>query len=126
MSFIFSNKNPAGRMVGDCTVRAISAITKEDWETTYCRICMQGYLMNDMPSSNSVWGSYLRTLGFRRDAIPNDCPDCYTVQDFCDDHPSGEYILATGNHVVAVIDGNYYDTWDSGNEIPIYYWRREK
>ena len=25
-------------------------------------------------------------------------------------------------HVVAVIDGNYYDTWDSGDKIPIYYW----
>ena len=81
--------------------------------------------MNDMPSSNAVWGAYLRTRGFRRDVIPNSCPDCYKVTDFCKDNPTGRYILATGNHVVAVINGDYYDTWDSGNEIPIYYWRKE-
>jgi len=34
-------------------------------------------------------------------------------------------ILATGTHVIAVGDGNYYDTWDSGQEVPIYYWRKE-
>ena len=57
--------------------------------------------------------------------IPNTCPDCYTIADFCNDHPYGTYILATGTHVVAVIDGDYYDTWDSGNEIPIFYWQKE-
>ena len=43
---------------------------------------------------------------------------------FSYDHPEGEYILGTGNHVVTVINGDYYDTWDSGNEIPIYYFER--
>lgn len=32
-------------------------------------------------------------------------------------------ILIDG-HVVCVQDGYYYDSWDSGNEIPIYYWER--
>lgn len=79
--------------------------------------------MCDMPSSNAVWGAYLRSNGFRVYAIPNYCPDCYTVEDFCADNPYGRYILATGEHVVAVEDGDYYDTWDSGDEIPIYYWK---
>lgn len=81
--------------------------------------------MGDMPSSNSVWGAYLYRHGFRRDIILNSCPDCYTVIDFCMDHPYGLYILATGTHVVAVENGNYYDSWDSGDEIPIYYWQRK-
>jgi hypothetical protein len=34
-------------------------------------------------------------------------------------------MLATGTHVVAVIDGNYYDTWDSGDEVPIALWKKE-
>ena len=78
--------------------------------------------MSDMPSSNHVWGAYLMSKGFERHIIPNTCPDCYTVKDFCEEHPEGTYILATGSHVVAVIDGDYYDTWDSGDEIPIYFW----
>ena len=57
--------------------------------------------------------------------MPNMCPPCYTVKDFCKDHPVGTYILATGSHVVTVVDGNYYDTWDSGTEVPIYYWKKE-
>ena len=28
-------------------------------------------------------------------------------------------------NVIAVIDGDYYDSWDSGNEVPIYYWKQE-
>ena len=81
--------------------------------------------MLDMPSANAVWGSYLRKKGFVREIIPNTCPDCYTVEDFCRDNPKGTYILALSGHVVAVIDGKYYDTWDSGDEIPIYYWYRK-
>ena len=32
-------------------------------------------------------------------------------------------IIGTGKHAVAIIDGNYYDSWDSGNEIPSFFWR---
>lgn len=53
-------------------------------------------------------------------------PDCYNVKDFAQDHPKGRYVVGTGTHVIAVIDGNYYDTWDSGEEIPVYYWEKEK
>lgn len=48
-----------------------------------------------------------------------------TVKDFCKENPIGTYILAISGHVVAVIDGDYFDTWDSGEEIPIYYWKKE-
>jgi hypothetical protein len=57
--------------------------------------------------------------------LPNDCPDCYTVEDFCQEHPNGTFVVATHGHVLAVIDGNYYDSWDSGQENPIYYFERE-
>lgn len=78
-----------------------------------------------MPSANHVWGAYLRRHGFRRYALPDVCPDCYTVADFCRDHPSGVYVLALSGHVVCVEDGDYYDTWDSGAEVPAYYWQKE-
>ena len=83
---------------------------------------MEGLMLCDMPSSNEVWGSYLRKLGYKRIDIPNSCPACYTVRDFCIDNPVGEYLLATGSHVITVINGDYYDTWDSGDEIPAFCW----
>ena len=124
MSYSFYNPNPSKKFVGDCTVRAISKILDQTWENTYTDLCSCGYEMKDMPSANAVWGSYLRSRGFRRYAIPMTCSDCYNIRDFCIENPNGKYVLATGTHVVAVEDGVYYDSWDSGNEVPIYYWRK--
>ena len=119
------NANPAGRQVGDCTVRAVSKVLDEDWEQSYSGMALQGFMLCDMPSANHVWGSYLRSKGFERHIIPDTCPDCYSVKDFCKDHPKGKFLLALSGHVVCIIDGNYFDTWDSGNEIPLYYWQRK-
>ena len=123
--FVFKNPNPAKNLVGDCVIRGIAILTDRSWEYTYMEILVQGYNMYDMPSSNEVWGAYLKSQGYEKKLIPNTCPDCYTIKDFCEDNPEGRFLLATGSHVVAVIDGNYYDTWDSGNEIPVYFFTKE-
>lgn len=119
------NPNPQHNQVGDCVVRSVSKILGYDWERTYIELALQGFMMCDMPSANAVWGAYLKNKGFTRHVIPDNCPDCYTVAEFAEDNPHGKYILATGSHVIAVSDGNYYDTWDSGGEIPVYYWSKE-
>ncbi len=124
MAYCFYNPNPAGRFVGDCTIRAICKLTEQDWDTVYVGTTFQGFIVKDMPSGNATWGAYLRRQGYIRQIIPNSCPDCYTVKDFCRDNPRGRFLLALDQHVVAVVDGDYYDTWDSGNEIPIYYWMK--
>lgn len=115
-----------GKSVGDCVVRAMSKLLDEDWLNTYIDLCYRGALACDMPSSNMVWSAYLRELGYNRFSIPNTCPNCYTIKDFCVDHPRGAFMVAVGDHVVAVVNGDYYDAWDSGNEIPISYYYREE
>ena len=82
--------------------------------------------MHDMPSSNAVWDAQLIHEGFKRSVIPDTCPDCYTVRQFANDHQEGTYVLGTGTHAVAVIDGDYYDAWDSGNKVPIYFYYRKE
>lgn len=121
----YYNPSPAGRNVGDCAIRAISKALGTDWETAYALIALNGYLMADMPSSNSVWGAVLRQHGFYRHAIPTACPDCYTLEDFAEEHPDGTFVVGTGSHVVTVQDGRIYDSWDSSREIPQYYWTKE-
>lgn len=122
----YYNPNPSGRNVGDCAVRAIAKALDVDWETAYALIALNGFLMNDVISSNSVWGAVLRQHGFYRYAIPNTCPDCYTVADFAADHPDGLYVVGTGNHVTVIDRGTIFDSWDSSAEIPAYYWARKE
>ena len=124
--FVFNNPNPSGSYVGDCVIRAISITSGKSWYEIFVELCLQALIMYDMPSSNRVWNEYLKSEGYTRHIIPSDCPDCYTVRDFCSEHFKGRYILGTGSHVIAVIDGKYYDTWDSGDESPIYYWTKEE
>jgi hypothetical protein len=122
--FKYFNPNPMNKRVGDCVIRAISRALDWEWNDTYTALCLQGYVMSDLPSSNQIWGAFLRKQGFIRQVIPNECPDCYTVEDFCKDHPTGIYVLGTGSHAVAVVDGFYYDAWESGREQPIYYYEK--
>lgn len=123
--YVNRNPNPYGARVGDCVVRAVAIATDETWEKAYIDICIEGFMMGDMPSSNPVWASYLRSKGFTRHELPNTCPNCYTVRDFCNDFPRGIFIAATGSHVVCVMDGDYYDAWDSGDEIVTYFFSKE-
>ena len=120
------NPNPKGRRAGDCVIRAICKLMQKTWGEVYIELCLLGYKMADMPTANHVWGRYLESNGYIRRTLPDTCPECYTVEDFCRDHKEGYYILATGEHAIAVIDSIYFDAWDSGQEVPVYYFERRK
>ena len=122
----YYNPNPVkDKRTGDCVVRAICKVTGLDWETVFAGLMIQACALSDMPSANYVWGAYLHKHGYRRKLIEQSERYIYTVNDFCTDHPTGTYILCIDGHVVTVQEGKYFDTWDSGNEIPVYYWEKE-
>lgn len=125
MAYSYFQPNPRGKAVGDCTVRAIAKATGKDWDSVYWGLCIEGNLEADMPSSNAVWGAYLKKQGFRRGLVREDCPECYTVADFAQEHPTGTFILALSGHAVCVEDGKLFDSWDSSGETPLYFWTRE-
>lgn len=125
MRYVYYNPNPFGRSVGDCAVRAISKAMRQSWEKTYAWLCLEGFARGDLPNADSVWGSYLARHGFARHLMPDDCSGCCTVSAFASEHPQGTFILSMpGQHVVTVIDGKYFDSWESGNECPTCYWSR--
>lgn len=126
MPYSYFNPNPLGRKVGDCAIRAVAKALEVDWKTAYAMVVSNGYCMGDLPSSDAVWGATLRQNGFSRHILPNTCPDCYTAGQFTLDYPEGVYVLAFGGHVATVVDGVLFDSWDSLNEVPIYYFRRDE
>lgn len=119
--FRYYNPNPAGKAVGDCSVRAISGALGISWEDAYILLVEEAWNQRDMPSANAVWGEVLRQEGYSR-RLPS---DVITVEDFSEDHPYGTYVLALSGHVVCMTDGDIYDTWDAGRETVIYYWEEE-
>lgn len=124
MAFIYFNANPSNKRVGDCVIRALSKVMGMSWDDVAIDLSMMMITEKDIVSSNALWGKYLMLNGFRRGILPDTCPSCYTISDFCRDFPMGEYVVATGSHVVAVIDGNYFDTFDSGQENAAYFYEK--
>ena len=119
------NPNPEQLITGDCTIRAICAVTGMDWISAHTSLCELSRNMSDMPSSNRVWWAFLRALGFRQMHLLDRCPDCFTVSDFAAVNPHGIYVLGPHEHAVAVIDGDWWDSWDSGDTVPTYYFVKE-
>lgn len=124
--FQFYNPNPVrpDGGVGDCAVRAVAKALGISWEEAYTKLTANGFLMGELPNNDLVWGSVLRQNGFTREIIPNTCPECYTVADFCRDNPSGTYVVKSDGHVATVVDGTLFDSWDSSTNIPIYVWKK--
>lgn len=117
------NPNPRKKHVGDCVIRAISIATNQSWLDVYDELFLYGREEYDMMESNNVWGRMLYDMGFEPFILPDACPECVTVREFTRMFPVGTYIVGTGSHAVAVIEGNYYDTWDSGNAVPAYFFK---
>lgn len=122
----YYNPNPHNKSTGDCVIRAITKVIGADWDTVYVLICAEGFLLKELPPTDNVWRSFLSKNGFHRYMVQDAVIDGYTVKQFCKENPEGTFLLFVGEHVIAVIDGDYYDTWDSGDEIPSFFWRKER
>ena len=120
--WIHCNPNPKYKEVPDCVVRAICIALNKRWIEVYDDLCALGREEANMPSADAVWGKYLHQCGFRPFLLPEACPECVTIGLFCMMYPQGTYIIGTGSHAVAVIDGDYYDSWDSGEQVPSFFW----
>lgn len=119
----YFNNNPLGRnTAGDCAVRAVSKALDISWDEAHDMLSLMSKDMGTVMNDNDVIGAVLRMNGFYKENLPCVRGDCYSVKEFAIDNPVGTYVVGTGNHVVAIIDGDYYDSWPSGDESIIYFW----
>ena len=124
--WIYCNPNPCRQEEPDCVVRAIAIATGSSWDQVHWDLCVLSHIHCTMPSTNWLWGLYLRLCGFEKFLLPESCPECVTVREFARRYPEGVYVIGTGTHAVAVIDGDWYYLWDSGDETPSYFYRQRK
>ena len=124
--YVMYEPNPVRTGAIDCAVRAVSKALDVSWEKAYTMLSVNGFLMGNDPAGDEIWSSVLRQHGFKRYIVPNTCPDCYTVDNFAEDHPKGTYVVKSDNHVATIVNGTLYDSWDSGNKVVIYYWTNNK
>ena len=103
---------------GDCQVRALSKVLGISWVEAFdltIPICreLQTYTIFDCNLEKTH--SAMTSLGFTYTGISNKKGSVRpTVESFAKTHKTGKYILKVANHVVACVDGKYYDTWDCG------------
>ena len=125
-TWVYANPNPCRSEEPDCVVRAIAVATGKTWDRVHLDLCLLSHEECTMPSVNWLWEKYLRRCGFEKFLPEETCPACVTVREFCRRYPEGTYVIGTGNHAVCVRDGDWYDSWDSGDERLSFFMRRKK
>lgn len=121
--WIKANPNPAGKEVPDCVIRAICIALNMPWIQVFDELYSVARMDFNMPSADTVWGHYLYLKGFEPFLLPDECSKCITIEEFTRRFPQGIYIIGTGAHAVAIVHGNYFDSWDSGSEVCSFFWR---
>ena len=122
--WIYANPNPCRREEPDCVVRAICLATGRRWHEVHDELCRLSSERCTMPSVNWLWELCLRKHGYEKFLLPDVCPSCVTIREFCRRYPEGTYIVGTGTHLVCIKDGDWLDTWDSGDETPTTFFRK--
>lgn len=108
---------------GDCVIRALTKVTGKEWTEVFDELVPIAREMKCMPNGKQVYEAYLKANGFEYFGISNKKGmKRPTVESFAKEHTTGSYFLRVANHCVAVADGKYYDTWDSGMKSLYGYW----
>lgn len=122
MAYVYSNPNPNGDKLTDCSVRAVAKVLGKDWEDAYIGLCAIGHSYKDMPSSPYCIETYMKEQGFEKTVLSPAYPRCTTVSTFSEENKTGKFLLVTENYIVTTVDGDYFDIFDCGNEEVLYYY----
>ena len=109
---------------GDCVVRSFTKVTGKTWLQVFDELTDIARQMQCMPNDKSCYVEFLKQNGFVYTGVSNKKGSRRPrVKEFSEE---GKYVLVVANHLVASIDGCFYDTWDSGDCCLYGYWRRKK
>lgn len=124
------NVNSKGNSTSDCVIRGLCVAYGMDYDEVHSELnsikrkkfgTKDGWAYNMEP----VYEEFIRIHGCKMCKYAKDMGlgDRTTVSDFCRDNPTGTYLLLVANdrnnpdHILAVIDGDVYDSWNSLNRF---------
>ena len=117
------NKKDLKDKYGDCVIRALTKVTGKPWEKVFDELILIARELQCMPNGKPCYERYLTENGFLYHGVSNaKGTKRPTVDRFAKDHHNGTYFVIVANHVVSVVDGIYYDTWDSCDCCLYGYW----
>ena len=113
----------------DCSIRAICKVLEIDWREAFDKViplCREKCILPSMLFYTEQSADTCKALGLTYNKITNKKGvKRPTVASFARSHKTGRYIVTTAHHVVAVVDGYYFDTWDSGEKSLYSYYEVE-
>lgn len=120
------NKKDLKDEYGDCVIRALCKVTGKEWLDVFDELTPYVREVQANPNAPQVYSKYLKDNGFKWVGIKAEKGSKRpTVQSFAKDHKEGTYILRVSHHIVAVSDGSFWDTWDSGYKSVYGYYVKE-
>ena len=111
--FKYYNANPFGRIVNDCSVRAISLATERSWDETYKEL--SNYAREEGITFSEV--EFIDKYLAERFSRFCDIKQIKTLQDFLDLELPGRWLITMSGHITCAIDGVCYDTFNPSNRL---------
>ena len=108
---------------GDCVIRALTKVENKSWVEVFDELAPIAREMQCMPNGKPCYEEFLKRRGYEYVGVSNKRGTKRpTVSSFALAHKQGVFIARVAHHIVAVIDGRFYDTWDSGWKSLYGYW----
>ena len=113
------NPNPKGRNIGDCTIRSYCAAFGISWDKAFdiaSKVAKENASMIQYMAEKILTEEFNCYVDEKYNKKTVKGKDRITVNEFAMTHPYGTYILHVPKHQVTVINGEYWDSWDSGDK----------
>ena len=113
------NPNPKDRNIGDCTLRSYCAAFGISWDKAFdiaSKVAKENSSMIQYVADKVLTEEFNCALDETYNKKTVSSKNRITVNEFALSHPYGKYIVQVRSHQVAIIDGMYWDSWDSGEK----------
>lgn len=120
LKFIRYTANPKNE-TNDCIIRSIANATQTPWEDVMREMCDIAIELYNMPNAYEVAKEYMDRRKYPEEYLRSS--EELTVAEFCQQHPTGNYVILTEVHAISIIDGDVYDLQNSLYDRIVSYWK---